>query len=103
MQAGRDEDGLVAGAADLEEDQALVLELNLLVVDPARQHHRAVGAKQVVARQTVETSRLDGSDRARAPFETAVPFMRGASPLNGRAGPPRTPVGGPFRPPNVEL
>ena len=39
---------LVARAADLEEDQALVLELDLLVVDPARQDHRPVHAGEVL-------------------------------------------------------
>jgi hypothetical protein len=33
VRGGRGADGFVAGAADLEEDQALVLELNLLVVE----------------------------------------------------------------------
>ena len=61
VHAGRVEHGLVAGAADLEEDQALVLELDLLVVEPPRQQHRAVGAEQILARQTV-------------PFAGARPF-----------------------------
>ena len=60
--AGGDEHRLVAGAADLEEDQALVLELDLLVVDLPRQHHRAVGAEQVVTRvQPVVASCRRGS------------------------------------------
>ena len=44
--------GFVSGATDLEKDQALVLELNLLVVDAARQQHRAVGPQQLVACET---------------------------------------------------
>ncbi len=43
-----DEDGLVPGTADLEEDVALVLELNLLVVEASRQEHQPVGRAQVV-------------------------------------------------------
>ena len=45
--AGGDEDGLVAGAADLEERLALVLELDFLVVDLPREEHAAVGPQQV--------------------------------------------------------
>ena len=51
LQAGRDEDGFVAGAADLEERFLLVLELDLLVVDLSRQEHEAIGREQLVARQ----------------------------------------------------
>ena len=51
--AGGDQDGLVAGAADLEERLLLVLELNLLVVDPPRQEHQAIGREQLVARQAL--------------------------------------------------
>ena len=50
-QARSGDDGLVAGAADLKEDQALTFELDFLVVELPRQHHRAVGPKQFVARQ----------------------------------------------------
>jgi hypothetical protein len=39
----------VPGAADLEKDQALVLELDFLVVDPARQQHGAIDAEHLVA------------------------------------------------------
>jgi hypothetical protein len=35
----------VAGAADLEEALALVLDLDLLVVDLSRQEHHAVGVE----------------------------------------------------------
>ena len=49
-QAGGHHDGFVAGAADLEKDQALVLELDFLVVDPARQQHGAVDVEHLVAR-----------------------------------------------------
>ena len=45
------EDRLMAGAADLEEDPALVLELDLLVVQFAGQHHPAPCAEQRVARR----------------------------------------------------
>ena len=41
-EAGRGQHGLVAGAADLEVDPVLALELDLLVVEPARQEHGAV-------------------------------------------------------------
>ena len=51
LHAGCGQDRLVAGAADLEEDQALVLELDLLVVDPPRQDHRAVRAEKLFARE----------------------------------------------------
>ena len=53
VHAGGGQHRFVAGAADLEEDQALVLELDLLVVEAARQQHRAVGPQQIVARQAV--------------------------------------------------
>ena len=39
--------GLVAGARNLEEDLVLALELDLLVVDPARQQHDAVQIEQI--------------------------------------------------------
>ena len=42
------EDRLVAGAADLEKDLALVLELNLFVVETARQQHQAIRLAQIV-------------------------------------------------------
>ena len=44
--AGRGEHRLVAGAADLEEDLVLPLELDLLVVDPPRQVHVPVGRNE---------------------------------------------------------
>ena len=53
LHAGGDQDGLVAGAADLEEDQALVLELDFLVVNPAGQDHRPIGSEQVLAVEPV--------------------------------------------------
>jgi hypothetical protein len=46
QQAGGGQHRLVAGAADLEVDPVLPLELDLLVVDPARQVHRPVDADQ---------------------------------------------------------
>src|SRR6185295_2854951 len=51
--AGSGEDRLMAGAADLEKDQVLVLELDLLVVDPAREDHRAIGVEQVLPGEAV--------------------------------------------------
>ena len=41
-------------ARDLEEDLVLPLELDLLVVEPARQEHRAIGGNELVAGQTGE-------------------------------------------------
>src|SRR5213079_1135364 len=55
--AGRDEHAFMARAADLEEDQALVLELNLLVVELPREDHRAVGAYEIARRQTLVSPR----------------------------------------------
>ena len=52
--SGRGEDRLVTGAADLEEDQALALELDFLVVEPSRQQHRAVCAEQVFPADSLE-------------------------------------------------
>src|SRR4030095_1463900 len=54
VHAGGDEDGFVAGAADLKENQALVLELDFLVVDPSRQEHRPIGSEQLVAAKRVD-------------------------------------------------
>ena len=48
---GRHQHGLVPGAADLEEDAALVLELDFLVVQLPRQEHPAVGREPNVRRQ----------------------------------------------------
>ena len=74
----------MAGAADLEEDQALVLELDLLVVELPRQHHRAVGPQQVLAREAVGVRVLA---RVGVPLLTAVvpscvesPIIAGARP-----------------------
>ena len=50
MPGGR-QNRLVAGAGDLEEDLVLALELDLLVVDAARQEHGAVRADELVARK----------------------------------------------------
>jgi hypothetical protein len=50
---GRREDRLVPRAADLEEDEALVLHLDLAVVETPRQQHRPVEAPQLVGRQAV--------------------------------------------------
>ena len=49
--AGGREHRLVSGARDLEEDLVLALELDLLVVDAARQEHGLVCGKQLVAGQ----------------------------------------------------
>ena len=49
LHAGGDEDRLVPGAADLKEDQALVLELDFLVVNAAGEHHRPIGSEKVLA------------------------------------------------------
>ena len=66
VHAGGRQHGFVAGAANLEEDQALVLELNLLVVEPARQQHGAVRPQQVVARETAPAcARVGCRSRAR--------------------------------------
>ncbi|MNC86805.1 hypothetical protein D3C83_24850 [compost metagenome] len=44
---------LVPGAGDLEEDLVLPLELDLLVVEAAREEHRPVGADELVLGQAV--------------------------------------------------
>ena len=46
----------MAGAADLEEDPTLTLELDLLVIQLPREEHQAVGGDELVARQPVESS-----------------------------------------------
>src|SRR5262249_15272864 len=56
---------LVSGAADLEEDLALALELNLLVVQLSRQDHRPVDAEQRVAIESVERDAGAGTGLAR--------------------------------------
>ena len=76
-----DEDGFVAGTADLEEDQALVLELNLFVVNLPRQHHDPVGAKQIVAGQSESRRTPAVADcrtfHARNPFRSIdIPQLR---------------------------
>jgi hypothetical protein len=58
--ACRDEHRLVAGAADLEIDAVLALELDLLVVDLPRHVHRAVDAEQ---RLLVEPEQVGGRGR----------------------------------------
>jgi hypothetical protein len=66
VHAGGGEHGFMSGAADLEENQALILELNFLVVDAARQQHRAIRAQQIVAGQAFPTcARAGGSGRSR--------------------------------------
>ena len=83
LHAGGDEDGFVSGAADLEEDQALVLELDFLVVDPPRQDHRPIGAEEILAAEPVG---VEWAGRARSvlvllPFVTAEPFMPASVPF----------------------
>ena len=53
LHARGDQHGLVAGAADLKENQALVLELDFFVVDPAGKDHRPIGSEQVLAVEPV--------------------------------------------------
>ena len=60
-EAGGDENGLVAGAADLEEDLALVLELDFLVVEPSRQQHAAVRRR---AARRASDLRASGPERS---------------------------------------
>ena len=67
-QAGGGHDRLVAGAADLEEDQALVLELDFLVVDAPRQQHRPVELHELVAGETFEGPFGAGPRRFRRAF-----------------------------------
>ena len=67
LAAGGDQDRLVPGARDLEEDLALVLELNLLVVEAPRQEHQPVGGEQLVARQVGLGARLAGDAVGRRP------------------------------------
>ena len=62
-QAGRDEDGFVARAADLEIDEALILELDLLVVDAPRQQHRPVDPDEIVVCEVVVGLGADGRRR----------------------------------------
>ena len=75
--AGGDEDGLVAGAADLEERLLLVLELDLLVVDFSRQEHQAIGGEQLVARQSfvIPAARFGPWARVSAPLARLDPFI----------------------------
>ena len=53
MLSGCDEDGFVAGAADLKEGLTLIFELDLLVVDLPRQEHEAVGGEKFVPGQSL--------------------------------------------------
>ena len=53
VHAGRGQHGFVSRAADLEKDQALVLELDFLVVDAPRQEHRAIRPQQIVRREAL--------------------------------------------------
>src|SRR6476646_8848031 len=50
--AGRDQDCFMAGAADLKENLVLVLELDFLVVEPAREIHGAIHFEHLFARET---------------------------------------------------
>src|SRR5207245_6029472 len=51
---------LVAGAADLKENLALVLELNLLGVESPGHEHEAVHGEQLIARKPLERLRIVG-------------------------------------------
>ena len=63
--AGRGQNGFVSRTADLKKDQALTFELDFLVVDPPRQDHRAVRAKEIFAREAVVLARaVDASASA---------------------------------------
>jgi hypothetical protein len=53
LHAGGDEDGFVPGTADLKEDQALVLELDFLVVNPTGENHCPIGSEKVLAAKPV--------------------------------------------------
>jgi hypothetical protein len=65
VHAGRGQHRFVPGAADLEEDQALVLELYFFVVEAPRQEHRAIRPQQIVPREAFPTSaRAGGGCRA---------------------------------------
>ena len=66
-QAGRDQDRFVAGAADLEEDAALVLELDFLVVELARPHHAAIDVDESVPIEALERPAVGGAGRRRRP------------------------------------
>jgi hypothetical protein len=71
--ARRDHDGLVPGAADLKKDQALVLELDFLVVDPPRQQHRPVNPEHLIARKNLRVSQAGQL----WPFVGPMPGKRG--------------------------
>ena len=60
---GRDEHGLVPRAADLEKCLALILELNLLVVDLPRQEHEAIGGQKILRRPLRAHFRAVGEGR----------------------------------------
>ena len=53
VHAGSNEHRLVTGTADLEECVTLILELNLLVVDLARQEHQPVRGEELVPGQSL--------------------------------------------------
>ena len=55
--ARRDEHCLMTGPANLKKNQALIFELDFLVVQPPRHDHRAVGAKEVFGREALQ---IDG-------------------------------------------
>jgi hypothetical protein len=79
----RHEHGFVAGAADLEEGLALVLELDLLVVDGARQEHQTIGGEKLVPGKTFVLSiPLPGSGTGRGACSGSA---RLAGPGEGRA------------------
>ena len=91
VEAGSHEDGFVSGPADLKEDQALILELNLFVVDPPREQHQAVGAEEIVAGKTGVVCGPVGSrtpavaDRRSFHACGVLVAVRSAGPANGLA------------------
>ena len=65
IQSGGHEDGFVPGAADLEERLALVLELNLLVVQLSRQEHETVRREEIIPREAFECAAAHSTGGAR--------------------------------------
>src|SRR5436190_11831485 len=58
--AGRNQNCFVSGAADLKENLVLVLELDLLVVKPARKIHRAIHLHHFFTGETRGLASLGG-------------------------------------------
>ena len=70
---------LVAGAADLKKDLALVLELNLLVVESPGHEHEAVHGEQLIARKPVERLRIVGRLHRLRRLSVEDSFHRGSN------------------------